>query len=111
MNYIEFTAGNETYKLRLTTRHVISLEKQLGCNPLMIFGAGDRVPSITQMVYILHYALQSYQHNINLDKTFDIWDAYLEDGHAVTDFIQVIVDIYKASGIMKNQEGNSGKND
>ena len=37
MMYVDFTAGNKEYKLRLTTRDVVALEKQLGCNPLMIF--------------------------------------------------------------------------
>jgi hypothetical protein len=54
MLYIDFEADRKAYKLRLTTREVITLEKRLGCNPLMIFGAGDKVPSVTEMVAILH---------------------------------------------------------
>lgn len=111
MNYVDFTAGNKEYKLRLSTRNTVALERQLGCNPLMIFGAGDKIPTITNMVQILHASLQQYQHSITLDNAYDIFDEYLGDGHIPTDFITVIIDIYKASGIMKDQkESDSEKN-
>lgn len=100
MNYINFEVGNETYKLRLNTRNIVMLEKQLGCNPLNIFGAtGDVVPTITVMVAILHASLQQYNHGITMNDAYDIFDKYLEE-HATTDFIPVILDIYKASGIV-----------
>lgn len=104
MNYVDFTAGNKEYKLRLSTRNTVALEKALGCNPLMIFGAGDKIPTITNMVQILHAALQQYQHKITLDDAFDIFDDYLADNHTPTDFVQVILDIYRASGILKTEE-------
>ena len=50
MMYYEFEVGNKVYKLRLTTRNVVSLEKQLGCNPLGIFGNGETLPTVSQMV-------------------------------------------------------------
>ena len=113
MMYFDFEAGNNNYKLRLNTRNVISLEKQLGCNPVMVFGNGDRVPTVTQMVAILNAALQPYNHGITMDKAYDIFDTWLADGHVMTDFIPVIIDIYKASGIMKadntpDEEDNEG---
>lgn len=103
MMYVDFNAGNKEYKLRLTTRNIISLEKQLGCNPLSIFGDGTTIPTVTTMVQILHAALQPYHHGITVNDAYDIFDAYLEDGHMSTDFIYTIVDIYKASGIMKDE--------
>lgn len=113
MNYVDFTAGNNEYKLRLSTRNTVALEKALGCNPIMIFGAGDRIPTITNMVQILHASLQQYQHKITFDDTFDIFDAYLADDHTPNDFVQVILDIYRVSGFMKaeaKQEDESEKN-
>ena len=99
MLYIDFEADKKAYKLRLTTREIVSLEKRLGCNPLMIFGNGDKVPSITDMVAILHASLQPYHHGITYEAALDIFDAYLQE-HVVTDFIPVIIEIYKASGII-----------
>lgn len=111
MNYIDFEAGNKTYKLRLNTRNIVLLEKQLGCNPLNIFGANyDTVPTITVMVAILHASLQQYNHGISLNDAYDIFDEYLADGHATTDFIPVIMEIYKASGIIPKETGSVEKN-
>ena len=103
MNYTEFDAGNETYKLRLNTRDVISLEKRLGCNPLAIFGDGDTIPTITTMVNILHCSLTQYQHGIKMEDAYTIFDRFLEDGNAMTDFIPVILEIYKVSGLIKDE--------
>lgn len=101
MNFITFEVGNNTYKLRLNTRNIVMLEKQLGCNPLSIFGATyDTVPTITTMVTILHASLQQYNHGITVNDAYDIFDEYLAAGNATTDFIPVILDIYKASGII-----------
>lgn len=112
MNYIDFEAGNKTYKLRLNTRNTVALEKQLGCNPLNIFGNGETIPSITQMVAILHASLQQYNHGISLNDAYDIFDDYIADDHATTDFIVVILDIYKVSGLIPKdkKESEEGKN-
>ena len=100
MNYIDFTAGNKDYKLRLNTRNTILLEKQLGCNPLSIFGDGETIPTVTVMVAILHASLQQYNHGINLNDAYDIFDTWIEEGNSTTDFIPIILEIYKASGII-----------
>lgn len=111
MNFINFEVGNTTYKLRLNTRGIVLLEKQLGCNPINIFGASyDTVPTITVMVTILHASLQQYNHGITLNDAYDIFDEYLAAGNATTDFIPVIMDIYKASGIIPDEKEAEVKN-
>ena len=104
MNYVDFTAGNKDYKLRLSTRNVVMLEKQLGCNPLSIFGDGDTIPTITVMVAILHASMQQYNHSITLNDAYDIFDTWIDEGHSTTDFIPVILEIYKASGIIPKDD-------
>ena len=101
MMYYDFEAGNKAYKLRLNTRNIVALERQLGCNPISIFGKGDTVPTVSAMVAVLHASLQQYQHGISLDDAYAIFDDYLNDGHAMTDFITEIISIYRASGIIK----------
>jgi hypothetical protein len=103
MNYIDFSAGNKDYKLRLNTRGVVALEKQLGCNPLAIFGDGDTIPTVTTMVNILHASLQQYNHGISLNDAYDIFDAWIEDGHSTVDFVTIILEIYKTSGIVPKE--------
>lgn len=101
MYYVNFTAANKDYKLRLNTANTVQLEKALGGNPLSIFGDGERLPTITEMVAILYNALQPLNHGISLADTYNIFDAYLADGHTATEFIPVIMEVYKASGIIK----------
>ena len=103
MLYTDFSAGNKDYKLRLNTRNIVMLEKQLGCNPLSIFGDGDTVPTVTTMVTIFHASLQQYQHGISINDAFDIFDTWLEEGNSTIDFVNTILDIYKVSGIVPNE--------
>ena len=108
--YVDFTAGNKDYKLRINTRNIVSLEKQLGCNPVSIFGDGDRIPTITEMVNILYASLQQLNHGITVNDTYDIFDAYLADGNSATDFIPIMVEVFKASGLISGEE-NKGAPD
>ena len=110
MMYYEFEAGNKAYKLRLTTKNIVELERKLGCNPVSIFGKGDTIPTISAMVAVLHASLQALQHSITMDDAYAIFDAYLEDGHAMTDFIPVILEIYRVSGIVGKEAGATEKN-
>jgi hypothetical protein len=110
MMYVDFEAGNKAYKLRLNTRNTIALEKVLGCNPLNIFDAnGERMPAVTVLVAVLHASLQQYHHGITMNDAYDIFDAYLEDGHTVDEFIFVVLDIYKESGLIP-KEADTTKN-
>ena len=112
MMYVDFNVGGKDYKLRLATRNIVALEKAIGCNPLSIFGNGEELPSITTMVMILWQSLQKFHHNIGLNEAYDIFDEYLEENTAM-DFIPVILDIYKVSGIIQNDNNKteeSGKN-
>lgn len=108
MLYVDFSAGNKDYKLRLNTRNVVALEKAVGCNPLAIFGNGETLPTITTMVNVLHASLQHFHHGITLNDAYEIFDAYLDEGNSITDFIKVIIDIYKTSGLIP--EGYNEKN-
>ena len=100
MNYVDFSAGNKEYKLRLNTRNVKKKKKALGCNPVAIFGDGDTIPSITSMVTILHASLQQLNHGITVNDAYDIFDAWIADGNNMVDFVKIILEIYKASGIV-----------
>jgi hypothetical protein len=111
--YYDFKAGNNEYKLRLNTRNTIALEKQLGCNPIMIFGADyESLPTVSAMVTVLHASLQAFEHGITLEKAYDIFDTYIEDGNSAVDFAKVILEIYKASGLVPKEVevGDSEKN-
>lgn len=103
MMYLDFEAGNKAYKLRLNTRNIVALEKQLGGNPLSIFGDGSKLPTVSELVAVLWASLQQYQHGISLNDAYDIFDAYLDDGHIMTDFFEVVINVYKVSGIIDTE--------
>lgn len=107
--FYTLNVGDNSYKLRLNTKNIVELEKSIGKNPLAIF-EGNTLPPITEMVAILHFSLQQYQHSISLNDTYNIFDAYLADGNIMTDFIPIIVEIYKVSGLIKNDKVNEEKN-
>lgn len=107
MNYLDFEAGGKAYRLRLNTRNIVALEKKLGGNPLSIFGDGSKLPTVSELVAVLWASLQQYQHSISLDDAADIFDNYLSDGHIMTDFFAIVVDVYKVSGLI---DGDKEKN-
>lgn len=108
MNYIDFEAGNKSYKLRLNTRNTVALEKAIGCNPVSIFfdkNGNERIPTITEMVSVLHASLQQFNHGISMNDCFDIFDDFLADGHSTLEFVKVMMEIYQDAGLMpKNEE-------
>lgn len=102
MMYHNFEVGNKVYKLRLNTRNTIALEKALGGNPLGVFGDGNTLPTIEQMVTILWASLQQYEHGISMEDTYDIFDKYLEN-HNMTEFLLDIMEVYKVSGLVPSE--------
>jgi hypothetical protein len=109
MIYTDFNVGEKTYKLRLSTRNIVTLENAIKCNPLSIFGNGDTIPEVSTMITILWASLQQFQHGIGMTDAYDIFDEYLKE-HTMTDFIPVILDIYKVSGLIANNKEDDTKN-
>lgn len=105
MMYVDFTAGNKDYKLRLNVRNTVALEKQLGCNPLAIFGDGTTLPTVTTMANVLHASLQQFHHGLTLNDAYNILDEYFEE-HTAMDFVAVIVEIYRESGLIPKETSN-----
>lgn len=106
MNYINFSAGEKEYKLALTTRGMVELEKKIGCNPvnLLIAASDDRVPQISEMVAVLWASMQKYNHGVKFDDCYDIFDEWLDDGNKVVEFLDIIVEIYQVSGLIGDSE-------
>lgn len=105
MMYVNFTAGNKEYRLRLNTRSLIQLEKQLGKNPVAAFAeiSDTNLPTVTDMVNILYCSLQQFEHGITLNAAYDIFDNYIADGHNPMEFISVIYEIFVESGLIPRQ--------
>jgi hypothetical protein len=107
--YFDFTAGDNSYKLRLTTRGLVTLEKDLGYNPIQLFGVGNKpkTPSTEDMLKVFKASLQPYHSELTEDEAYKIFDTWIDEGHLITEFIATIVEIYKVSGLIKS---NNAKN-
>lgn len=113
MDYIEFKIGDTSYDLKLTTRNLVKLERALGSNPLSIFMGieNNELPTLTQVSFVLYYALQAkYSADFtNMDKVYDLYDEYIDNGGSLTELIPVLVELYQASGILpKDKEVSEG---
>lgn len=104
--YTEFTAGDRTYKLRLTNKGIENVEKALGYNPLQMFMDidNDVLPKFSDMITILHQVLQPYEHGISRNDTYEIYDAFIEDGHTMWDLIPVLIEVFKDAGFLSKED-------
>lgn len=100
------TIGNKNYELRLNTRASIQLEKALGFNPINMFMAieGGEMPRLSDMLIMLHAMLQPLNHGITIDKVYDLYDTYVEDGHNLFDLVPVFIEVFQNAGYMAKTE-------
>ena len=111
--YSEITIKNETYKLRLNTRASVSLEKALGRSPLTVLMEMDNgeMPKLQDMLIIFHSCLQSMNHNMNLDKVYDLFDDYVDEGHTIFDLVPIFIEVFQESGYLNkpSEKGEAGE--
>jgi len=74
----EWTVGDTTYKLKLTTTDIVKLEQKYKTN-IMNLVAGD-IPPLSIMLTIIQAATTKYEHGISIVKVQKIYEAYAEDG-------------------------------
>lgn len=106
--FTTITINSKEYELSLRIKEVVLLEKYLGMGVLQIFGAqGERIPTVTEMIGIFHYSLQRFNHGITMTDSQNLFSKWLQEGNTVTDFISVIVDIFRECGLF----GKESKDD
>ena len=110
MNYMTFKAGGNEYRMVLTTRAMVELEKKIGCNPIDILlraQDGTTLPKVSDMIAILWSGLLKFNHGIKLDYFYYIFYIYLSDGHATTDFLGVMMELFQVSGIVAKEDASN----
>lgn len=107
--YTELIIGGETFKLRLNTRTSIQLEKALGYNPLnmLIAASENKMPKKMDVIIFLQNMLQSYHHGYNMEKTMDLFDTYIEEGHNMFELIPTFVEVLTDAGYIP-RDGEEG---
>ncbi len=113
MLYTTWHVGDQEYHLRLTTKAIIDLEKKLGRNPVSPFLDVEkgRLVTLTEMTAILHAAMQPLGHGITEAKTCEILDRYFEDGHNLYDLVPVLTDVFRSSGLIPAESGETEENE
>ena len=108
MLYTTFTVKDRDYKLRLNAKACVDLEKKLGTNPINVFmgmvNDNIKFPTLNVLINILHQSMQALEHGITIDKTYEIYDNFIEDGHQMSDLYLVIVEVFKVSGLIREEE-------
>lgn len=103
MLYSTLRVGEKEYKLRISAKIAVDIERKIGKSLLAIFGEGNlnELPGIETLITILHGALQTYEHGISLDDTYNIYDKYVEGEGSYAGMIQELVEVLKISGFFK----------
>ena len=106
MLYTELIIGDESYKLRLTTKASIALEKALGYNPITMLMEIDNgvMPKLGDCLIMLHSMLQTYHHGYTMEKVYDLFDSYVDSGKNMFDLIPVFVEVFEQSGYISTSK-------
>lgn len=110
--FTELTIGGETYKLRLTVAATMQMEKNLGYSPMDIFmrAADEKLPTTTELVYMLHGCLLSMHHGITVAKAADLLQAYMDEGHNQFEIFAPIFEAFQKAGYLPKDDEVSEDN-
>lgn len=98
--FTTWTVAGKEYDLKLKSSSICEAEEKLGgTNILMYIGAENGFPTLNAMMIITYYAMKPWNHGIELNEVYDLYDTYIEEGHNMTEFYtDVFVNIYEVSG-------------
>ena len=96
----QITIKGKNYNLKLTSRALVKLERELGTNPVNLFMVeGTALPQMEGLIKVFRYSFPK-DMNISEDQAFDLFDDFIEEGNDLTSFIEMIVEVFKVSGII-----------
>lgn len=112
MLYTTLKVKDYEYKLRLSAKSCIELEKRLGGNPLNVFMQieNGKLPTLATLLTMLHQSLVEYQHGITMDFVYTLYDDYCSEGNNMMNLIQVLIEVLKTSGFIPESDGEPEKN-
>lgn len=98
--YYTLTVGGEEYKLRLTASAIMSIEKKLGKS---LFTALEHIQDnmVETVTAILWGAMQPLNAGFTIEKAYNLYDAYIDEGHSLEELMQEINGLFEASGFFK----------
>ena len=91
--------GGEEYKLKLKTSSIIKLEEKFKTGLMNLIQVGDNLPPLNIMLQVTHAAMKDWNNSIKLEKVYDLFDKYCEEGGSQLDFYQnIYIGIFTVSG-------------
>ena len=106
MLYTTITIDGVDYKARLNAKACVDLEKNLVTNPLNIFAKiadNGNIPDLGVLITMLQASLTAYNHGITMDKTYELYDKFVDEGHTLMDLVPILLDVFKVSGFFKEE--------
>ena len=93
---------DKEYYLRLSTKRCVETEKRLGRNPLNVFMETTEasIPSITELMIILHECLLDLNHNLTLDDVYELYDGWTQEGGNLMKLLSLLVEVFQDSGFI-----------
>ena len=115
MLYTTLVIREKEYKLRLSAKSCVALEKRLGGNPLNVFMQIEdgKLPTLETLLTMLHQSLTEFQHGLTMDDVYGIYDDYCLEGGNMMSLIQVLLQVFKDAGFLpkdEDEEDESEKN-
>ncbi len=108
-----WTVNKEEHKMKLTTLAITRLEERMGGNLLTVLngdGNNQGMPRLGTMLQIVCEGLKTYDKDITLEKTYNLFDEYVEEGHCQTEFAYgPFIDLYTVSGFFPEKNKSEVK--
>jgi len=104
--FYTWKVADKEYQLKLTMRAMKELEVKLGRSPMQLFDKGT-FATTEDLMTVIHCAIKSNHQDITEDDIYDLVDNWIEDGNTYQDLVPLIIDVYKTSGIINNEEEES----
>lgn len=99
--YYTLTVGNKEFRLKMTTATKIEAEKRLGFS---LIDAPEQITKAETFAIILWAALQKYQSNYPLTKAYDLVDEMEDNGVAIGEKADILLEIMKVSGFFTQDQ-------
>lgn len=114
MKHHVIAIGDKELKCRLTTQNIVNLEKKLGGKNVLKVIMDEQIPSLDIVLNTLHSSLQTLEHGYTMDKVYQLYDEYVEEGKTYTDLVPELISVLEVSGFFKRppqeQEGQEEQN-
>ncbi|TDT63427.1 DUF6096 family protein [Fonticella tunisiensis] len=101
MKYHVINMAGRELKCRLNTQNTIAVEKKLGGKNILKILMDDQIPSLDMVLNILHASLQALEHGYTLEKVYELYDEYVDEGKTYIDLVPELINVLEVSGFFK----------